>query len=1164
MLKRLAFFVCLTITGGLLLINMRGAREVREPEENEASHAAEAIRFRASQRITPGKVMRPDALWRAKLQRDAMTPSERRMSPGVTWTWLGPGNIGGRIRSILTDPDNVNHILVGAVSGGIWNTLDGGTNWAPVDDFMASLCVNSMARHPSFHNILYAGTGEGVTSYDEFNCPQGGGIFKSTNGGTTWTLLPSTVSGSPDDTRFMYVNRVQVNSAGSVFASTNESVFKSDNGGATWDEILDAKSHQVLVHPTDANKLLVEADSFVGNVVKWSDDGGQTLTNAAWPGDLPTPGEGRIELAQCRSNPLIVYASVHNADTNPGGTRGLFRSDDAGKSFRLVNNAAPLLGQQGFYANALWVDPVNPDVVIVGGLDLYRSLDAGNTFTKISDWKLVPSSAHADHHVIVESADYNGVDKTNVFFGNDGGIYRAAPRTVQVSVGWVYLNNKLGITQFYGAAVSPAGVIYGGAQDNGELKSGSTTEDWTRVPNTGDGGFTQCDPSDANLVYGEYVHGAAWRSKDAGASIEDILGGLPVEADRSDQFNFISPLVLDPHDRKRLYLGGTRLWRCDPTEANPTWLAVKKPTADKVHISTISVHPSNPDTLMVGDNSGRIFRSLNATAAAGSLTWKQLGAGVLPKRYCSSIVCVGPLDVYATFMGYEKANVWKSEDGGTTWKSIGVGLPEVSVSSIAVAWGNHLIVGTDIGVFDRHDETLPWTAAKDGLANVPVDQLFWDTGNSLVAVTYGRGIYRASIPKTGELVNLTGPDGDMPADIAGNENLYPSMSADGRYIAFTSQPPYPGVAQVYVYDLVLRSVTLVSKSSTGEPANSGVTMGVLFGICRPIISSNGRFVVYGSSSTNLDPADAENQNDIYIHDRTTGITRVASMRANGGPRYRKPAQPCGVTPDGKFVLFAGGYYFYPDDRQLGADDGLYLKNMETGHIQWLTEAPAANSAAHGRARDGSMSDNAQRIVFAAYGGYVSGDYTGLGSGFGVYTTTKSGGAFTFLTSGIRNDSGWCDGDFLRGSSMDVKISADGSKVVYTSVRGSADFPDPEYHYPNVFVAPYPAGPSTLLPEVPKGSPKDRYYSGVPSYDGRFILYTALPNDPSGLGRAALMLRDQKTGTVTNVSSTTFKPEPNYAPNGYAVSRDGNTVVFATTDKLLANDPDYISDIYVKR
>jgi Tol biopolymer transport system component/photosystem II stability/assembly factor-like uncharacterized protein len=1173
MLKRIAFLAVVTAVAGAAYFCLpRTGTNPHASEQEESSHALEAMLFRARQRITPGKIMPPDALWRAKLQREAMTARQRRLSPGIKWSWLGPGNIGGRIRSIVVDPDDVNHVLVGAVSGGIWNTTDGGANWAPVDDFLANLCVNTMARHPSFHNILYAGTGEGFTSFDEFSCPQGGGIFKSTDNGATWKLLPSTQSIPFIDTRFLFVNRVQVNSAGTVFAATNESLMKSDDGGSTWTELVTEKCRQVLVHPTDPQKLLVEVDierdnQFVETDVKWSHDGGQSFIDAGWPGPVPTLGPGRIELAQCRSNPLVVYASVSNAETKPTGTRGLYRSDNGGQSFKQVNSDA-LLGEQGEYANAVWVDPMDPDIVIVGGLDLYRSIDGGTSFTRISNEKLCPSSAHADQHVIVESSDYNGFDKTNVFFGNDGGIYRAPSRTVKEDDGWVYLNNKLGITQFYGAAVSSSGVIYGGAQDNGELKSGSNSEDWGRVPNTGDGGFTQCDPADSNLVYGEYVCGDVWRSTNAGASYTEIISGLPDEVTREHHFNFISPLVLDPHERKRLYLGGIRLWVCDPTEAHPAWFTLKKPTVDKIRISAIAVHPNNSDILMVGHNDGRLFRSKNVTAGPGSATWKQLGSGVLPSRWCSSIVMVGEKDVYATFMGYEKDNVWKSTDGGNTWKSIGIGLPEVSVSSIAVAWGNHLIVGTDVGTFDSYDDGTHWTAAKDGLANVPIDQLIWESPNSLLAVTYGRGIYRASISQPGQTVNLTGPDSDMPQEIADNENMHPSMSADGRYIAFNSIGG-PLRAQVYVYDLQTRSVTLVSKSSSGEPANQGVTTSLsYYGYAsRPIISSNGRYVVFGSTSTNLDPADTDGKNDIYIHDLVTGTTKVASTRAAGGPKTRSVSQPCGVTPDGKFVLFAGGSYVYPNDNQLGADAGLYLKNMDTGHLQWVTEATSSTAAAHGRAADGSMSDNAQQIVFSAFGGYAGGDYSGLGYGFGVYTTGRAGGAYTFWTGGVRDDSGYSEGDYLARSNMDVKISADGKTVIYTSVRGSADYPSTEYHIPNIFIGSFLSGSGSLLPEDDKRSVYDSYLAGVPSYDGRYILYSHLKVVDGHFAGNSLMLRDQKTGQVTNISSTPFKPdgEASYGSyGGYAVSRDASVVVFGSYDKLVENDTDYSSDLYVRR
>ena len=1157
MLKRVAFLLSFFIAAAMAVFFVSERAETMAGRPEGESFAAEAIRFRGDKRATPGKVTPPGALWHAKLQRDAMTPRERRMSPGISWSWLGPGNIGGRIRSIVVDPTNEQRILIGAVSGGIWQTVDGGQNWAPVDDFMASLCVNTMAIHPAFPHIMFAGTGEGITDFDEFNTPQGGGVFKSTDGGRTWQALASTLH--PD---FSYVFRVQVSQNGTVFAATSTGLFQSDNGGTTWQSHLGGRTLQVATHPSDPQKLLVSA--FLG-FVYWSDDGGLTFNESVWPGGLGTPSDGRIELAYSVSNPEIVYASVADVQGIGGealhGTKGLYRSQDGGKTFALVNDSVPFLGSQGWYANALWVDPTNPNLVIVGGLDLYRSSDSGQILSKISNWEVAPASAHADQHVIVNQHSYGGSNRT-IYIGNDGGIYRADALTVQELSGWTALNNQLGITQFYGASAASDGAIYGGTQDNGTLRGGTGQENWTQIFG-GDGGFTATDPSDPNIVYGEYVNGQVFRSRDGGLTEDYIVNGLTDAGDGS-KFNFISPLILDPKERKRLYVGGTRLWRCDPTLDTPVWESVKKPTVDKAKISTINVHPDSSDIVIVGHNDGKLYRSLNATLAAGSITWKQVGVGVLPRRFCSSIVRIGQNDVYATFMGYEPDNVWKSADGGNSWINIGTGLPNISVSSIAIAWGGHLVVGTDIGTFDSFDGGNTWTAAKDGLANVPVDQLVWESPNSLLAVTYGRGIYRTNLPQSGQTINITSVEAGMPAEISETDTMYPSMSADGSRIAFVSSKYVGGIytSHIYVYDLTSRETTLVSKSSTGDPANKGAAVFDIYRVIgRPIISSNGRFVVFSSFSTNLDPADTDNKNDIYIHDLSTGTTRVASHRRNGGPNTRQVFKPGGVTPDGKFVLFDGAYYDIPTDPEFGGEEGVYLKNMETGSVKWLTPA-SMPAVSHGRAADGVMSDNARFIAFAAYGGYVSGDYAGINQGFGVYLLDRSSNTISFLTNGIRYDCGHSD---ELDNGVDLSISSDGRFVSYTSIRGSADYPNPEFLRANIFIYDRVLNSTQLLPEIPKSSTDDMYRIGRLSPNGQHIIYSYNPSGNRNI--AVAMVMDRKKGTAINVSGTAYAPGGLEAVGNalnHAVSNDGTTAVFDTYAKLVETDVDGKYDIYVRR
>ena len=414
----------------------------------------------------------------------------------TVWEGIGPGNIGGRIRSLAFDPDDATRIYAGAVAGGVWLTQDAGTSWAPTDDFMANLSVSSLIFDPTNSNIMYAGTGEGTFNSDNV---RGLGIFKSTDRGASWTSLANTA----DTFDFYWVNRLTIlGDASRLLAATHTGIWYSEDAGVTWTRAQPAqpadlpsvgRTNDVDIHPADDLKAVAGT---------WGDalyslDGGLTWERAT---GLEAVDFRRVEIAYARGNPEVVYASV---DNNSGE---VYQSTDGGQSYTLVHSGSNYLGGQGWYDNALWVDPTDENHFIVGGIDLWRSTDAGVTLNKISTWWLSPTSAHADHHFIIEHPGFDGVGNKQLYFANDGGVYTAVDIDLATGgSGWQELNNNLAITQFYGFGVAPDGTIVGGTQDNGTLIYKGDSEGWTETFG-GDGGYSAADPTDSNYLYGEYVN----------------------------------------------------------------------------------------------------------------------------------------------------------------------------------------------------------------------------------------------------------------------------------------------------------------------------------------------------------------------------------------------------------------------------------------------------------------------------------------------------------------------------------------------------------------------------------------------------------------------------------------------------------------------------------
>jgi hypothetical protein len=677
------------------------------------------------------------------------------------WTWLGPGNIGGRTRSCIIHDSTQDIMWVGSVSGGIWKTTAGGASWSAVGDMMQNLAISCMAMDPT-SDTIYAGTGEGFSNIDAV---RGAGLFDSTDDGTTWTQLTST-DASPD---WYYVNRIAINSNSVILVGTNANLYRSTNGGTSWNVVRADRTLDIRFDPNNASKAVASGyDASEDAWVAYSTNSGQTWTAAT---GLATTG--RVELAYADASADVVYASQ---DTN-GGT--VYKSTNGGQTYTQIHTDSYYLGTQGWYANCIWVNPVDSNFVIVGGIDLWRSTDGGVNFAKISQWQSAPASAHADHHWIGHRHGFDGSNDKTVFFGNSGGIYKTADvYTVYNTSGWTALNNNLGITQFYGGASNGIYII-GGAQDNGTLKhTDASGESWTTIF-AGDGGWCAADQNDTNYCYGEYArlrifrgidstedgtsisyicgqywNGSAWAWKSPPYLIPDAVGDASAE--------FIAPFILDPNNQKRILAGGLSLWRTSDATADntpttgPSWAEIK--TSIGSNITAIAVADGSSDIVWVGHLNGNVYKTTNGTDASPDWTQVDNNSVALPNRRCQRIT-IDKNDhnvVYATFGGFSSGNIQKTTDGGNSWADCtGTGsnkIPNAPVRSLVIHPQNRwqLYVGTEVGIFATNDGGVNWSPTNAGPANCCVDELFWlpNHNSTLVAVTHGRGVFQIFLKST--------------------------------------------------------------------------------------------------------------------------------------------------------------------------------------------------------------------------------------------------------------------------------------------------------------------------------------------------------------------------------------------------------------------------------
>jgi hypothetical protein len=701
----------------------------------------------------------------------------------AAWEWLGPGNIGGRIRGIVVDPGDPDRIWAASVGGGVWHTQDGGATWMTADDFLGNLACACMAMDPADSLKIYAGTGEGFGNVDAI---PGSGIF-ATSDGVTWAVLPATQT--PD---FRFVNRIAVAPSGVMLAATNAGLFRSaDAHRANWTRVLSGRIADVKFDPRDNGRAVAGGGGGAGpgGGAWFTTDGGLTWT-AAGHG---TAWAGRVELAYAVKNPDIVYASVQMI------SGAIWCSADGGASYQpkgtraLDGSAAPYLGGQGWYGNAIWAgDPTNENLLITGGINLWRSTDGGDTLAEISTWWAHPPSPHADQHAIVAHPSYDGASNRMVFFGSDGGIcaardLQAVGREAQPPYqdGWTGLDNSFGVTQFYaGAGNTGSGKVIGGAQDNGTLcfDPGQGTQKWATIFG-GDGGWCASDPTDPSVFFGEYVFLNIHRNTDGGATQDEqgdryisgqffnqttqkwdwkpvpfrIPDAMPPAAGQPANALFVAPFALDPNNPDRILAGGVSLWvtndakTANTPSSGPSWQSIKDPIGAPgtggSEISALAVAAGDPGTIWAGHANGAVFRTNDGTAV--SPTWLPVQAASFPpQRYCTRITIDAARKdvVYVAFGGYARGNLWATQDGGTTWNDLSATLPTAPVRALTAhpRRAGFVYAGTEVGLFASEDSGVTWSPTNEGPTNCSVDDLFW-MGETLVSVTHGRGMYRIDL-----------------------------------------------------------------------------------------------------------------------------------------------------------------------------------------------------------------------------------------------------------------------------------------------------------------------------------------------------------------------------------------------------------------------------------
>ncbi len=501
--------------------------------------------------LQTGTVDRAD--WLKALKDVQSFGMKNNKSLDIEWSELGPDNVGGRTRAILIDKNNPNIIYAGGVSGGLWKSVTGGSSWVKVPSVggvaLESICISSIAQ--SADGDIYVATGEGgilqgFAQGHPFNTGFNGyGVYKSTDGGNTFSLLTSTVNSTAwnniDNVSDIACDPVDT---GRVYAATNSGIRVSDDGGYTWTNAFTFNNGNSTDIDIMSNGTVVVCINFKCYVSSTGDAGSFEQRMTGLP--LYTGGLARYEFAVSPTDTNYIYACVAGSS---GALAGIYRSVDKGVSWSLIGPGGSenfyLFGtnNQGYYDNEIAIFPDDPDKILVGGLDVWMGEKVNETgyynWTQLSEWmdETTKYYVHADIHKIIFRPD-----NADIFYvGSDGGINRSVDggKTFQT------LNKNYNVTQFYSVACSSTGEVMGGTQDNGSIYinyKGNTEKNGTTVMG-GDGGYCAFSVINPDAVFTTMYYGLVGRSSDKGKNYK-YFGINPEGDDIVGHCAFVTPIAL--------------------------------------------------------------------------------------------------------------------------------------------------------------------------------------------------------------------------------------------------------------------------------------------------------------------------------------------------------------------------------------------------------------------------------------------------------------------------------------------------------------------------------------------------------------------------------------------------------------------------------------------
>lgn len=693
----------------------------------------------------------------------------RTQGGGVLWTERGPdydlvgpggngrpggGYTSGRIRAIHIDLSDATKktVWVGGICGGIWKTTDvtaSPATWALINDQFQNMAVSSICQDPVNTNVMYFGTGEKTYNFDRV---RGAGIWKSTDGGGSWSQLLST-------TGFYNISKIACDALGNVYVAgigNSVGIRRSVDGGANW----------TIITPTGLSSNVTDFDiSSTGRLhvvcgyydsaieYRYTTTTAAAVTSATWATPATTFTNNDQYNCDITSSGNTVYALPSDVNDE---TPFIYKSTDGGLNWAptttapagTLNNA--ISSGQGWYNMALAADQTNANNVLAGGLNAYRSIDGGATWSQASVWAsgvsgTVTNYVHADQQAAIW-------DGSRLLVASDGGLFYSSNNGVTFGD----RNRGLRLKQFYSCAIYPTAAsnyLLAGAQDNGVHQLTNAGLSFSTEVTGGDGAFVDISSTNGNLQFGSYVFNDYYRSTNGGTSWTEVNFSNSGRFINPFDYDELSNAVYACHDTN------TILRWSNPSVSNTsttfTVSGLGEPTA-------VVASPYTTGSIYAGSSTGKVYKITGANTASGSAdaTATNIGSTSFPSGTVSCIaIGTNESNIAVIISNYGVNNIWQTTNGGATWIQIDGNLPDMPVR-----WGvfptginTSLIVATEAGVYSSgtiNGASTVWTPSP-GFPTVRTDMLkIRASDGTLVAATHGRGLWTSTVLQVLPLHNL--------------------------------------------------------------------------------------------------------------------------------------------------------------------------------------------------------------------------------------------------------------------------------------------------------------------------------------------------------------------------------------------------------------------------